>query len=332
MAKLFLDNKLKTYEERLAHVEAEMDRLGRVNTYMKDRIATYLIEVTDLEPRGEIITPNRMVTVNKRETSREGLVDKLEGGESAFHGLIKQDKNTILTPKVEITQEDIDEIPTMAQLRNEIDKLEKIIADNPNMPDKQRGKIRQTIIELRKDQYVLKNAYRQPIFARGGTPGFEEDAHYTISLSDPEQVKALLLNYSGLRIEFDEKLDSDMKWILDELESLIKESLAESPTLMYILQKKIEGVGNLEIKEGLLSHFNVDHTQEYISSLYRNKIPQSIAKLATERWIDNIYMNKIKGNYKRCSRCKEIKLANNRNFSINKTSSSQFYSINFRCV
>ena len=100
---------------------------------------------------------------------------------------------------------------------------------------------------------------------------------------------------------------------------------------LYILNEKINGSNNLEIREGLIKFFGVDHTQEYISSLYRNKIPQTIANQATENWIDNIYMNKLKGNYKRCSRCKEIKLANNRNFSINKTSSSQFYSICKSC-
>ena len=92
--KLILDNTLKTYEEREAHVEAEINRLGeqKVTNYMKENIASYLIEGSGIEPRGEILTSNRMVTVNKRETSREGLVDKLEGGESAFHGLINQDK------------------------------------------------------------------------------------------------------------------------------------------------------------------------------------------------------------------------------------------------
>lgn len=330
---LVLDNTLKTYEERLVHVESEINRLGESNltNYMKKEIASYLIEATDLEPRGEIITPNRMVTVNKRETSREGLVDKLEGGESALHGLIRQDKNTILTPKVEITEEDIATIPTMAQLRAEIDKLEAYLKDNPDLDAKKRGKTRQTIIELRKDQYVLKNAYKQPIFGRGNSNNLDEEAKYDISLQDVDQVKDLLVNYAGLKITFNDRLDSDIKWILEDLDNLIKQSLSDKPTLLYILKEKINGSNNQEIREGLIKIFGVDHTQEYISSLYRNKIPQTIANQATENWIDNIYMNKLKGNYKRCSRCKEIKLANNRNFSINKTSSSQFYSICKSC-
>ena len=330
---LFLDNNLKTYEERNAHVEAEIERIGydKITNYMKEKIASYLIETTHLEPKGEIITANRMVTVNKRETSREGLVDKLEGGESAFHGLINQDKNMILTPKIEISQSDIDDIPTMKQLREDIEMLEKRIEDNPDMDIKVRGKIRQMIIEMRKDQYVLKGAYKQPIFGRGRGNNFNEEAKYNLSLQDVEQVKTLLVNYSGLKISFHDKLDSDMKWILDDLDKLIQESLSDKPTLLYILKGKIDGLNNMEIRKGLIEIFGVDHTEEYISSLYRNKIPQTIAQKATENWINFMFMNNIKGTYKKCSRCKEIKLANNKNFSINKTSSSQFYSICKQC-
>lgn len=331
---LFLDNKIQGYEARLKLVEEQVLEIGEENltSRAKDRIANYLIEATDLEPRGEIITANRMVTVNKRETSREGLVEKLEGGESAFHGLIKEDRNTILTPKVEITKSDLAEVPLLAQLREEIDKLEKLIEDNPKMDPKKRGKLKQTIIEMRKDQYVLKNAYRQPIFARGNNTGSEEPPQYDFSLCDVDQVKSLLVNYPGLKIEFDSQLDSDMKWILEDLDALITEALEDYPTLKYILQKKIEGTNNFEIREGLIEIFGVDHTQEYISSLYRNKIPQAISDKAREHWVDYIFLNKVKGTYKKCSRCGEVKLANNRNFSINKTSSSKFYSINFRCV
>jgi hypothetical protein len=38
-------------------------------------------------------------------------------------------------------------------------------------------------------------------------------------------------------------------------------------------------------------------------------------------------MKEEKGTYKKCSRCGQIKLANNKYFSINKTSKDGFYSI-----
>lgn len=296
------------------------------------KIASYLIEGTNPETRGEIITPNRMVTVNKRETSREGLVEKLEGGESAFHQLIKQDRNVILTPKVEITQADLDEVPGLQQLRDEIDKLQKIIDENDNIPKKTLGKMKQMVIEMRRDQYVLKNAFRQPIFSRGNGTNIEEMIHYdTVNLQDPEQVLALIINYTGLRSEFGDDNQSDIKWVLVDLDRIIEKSLKSKPSLKYILLLKIAGASNAEIRDGLIRKYNIDHTQEYISSLYRNKIPEIIAETAREEWIENIFMNKLKGEYKRCSRCKQIKLASNRYFSINRTSSSNFYSVCKSC-
>ena len=326
-----LNNRIEGYEERAALVEAEMARVGEDNLTQGqlDKIASYLIDGTNPEARGEIITANRMVTVNKRETSQEGLMEKLEGGESAFHQLIKQDKNAILTPKVEITQEDLETVPKLAQLREAIDNLEEQIKQE-GLDKKVRGKLKQTIIELRRDQYVLKNSYKQPMFSKG-SGNIQDYSHYDISLQNPEQVLILLLNYDKLKLEFNDLADSDMKWILQDLDRLITESLQNKPTLLYILQEKIRGASNKDIREGLMEIFDVDHTQEYISSLYRNKIPQTIADKATEEWIDYIYLNKLEGSYKQCSRCHEIKLANNRNFSINRTSSSQFYSICKEC-
>jgi hypothetical protein len=43
----------------------------------------------------KILTENRLTTVNKRETSFEGLVSQFENGEDGVYNLITEDKNTI---------------------------------------------------------------------------------------------------------------------------------------------------------------------------------------------------------------------------------------------
>ena len=43
----------------------------------------------------KLLTENRMATVNKRETSFEGLVSQLENGEDGIYNLITENKNTI---------------------------------------------------------------------------------------------------------------------------------------------------------------------------------------------------------------------------------------------
>jgi hypothetical protein len=41
----------------------------------------------------KILTDNRMTTVNKRETSFEGLVSQLENGEDGIYNLLSENKN-----------------------------------------------------------------------------------------------------------------------------------------------------------------------------------------------------------------------------------------------
>mgnify|MGYP003405023299 FL=1 len=73
--------------------------------------------------------------------------------------------------------------------------------------------------------------------------------------------------------------------------------------------------------------FGIKHSLEYISSLWRNKIPNLIASAAEDEYLDWYYLNVEKGKYKRCSRCGQIKLAHNKYFSKNNTSKDGFYSI-----
>lgn len=42
-----------------------------------------------------LLTENRLATINKRETSYEGLVAQLENGEDGVYNLVNDNKNTI---------------------------------------------------------------------------------------------------------------------------------------------------------------------------------------------------------------------------------------------
>ena len=71
-----------------------------------------------------ITTSNRQVTIDKRETSYEELVSKFENGEDGVYNLINIDKNIYLEPKIEITEEDIAEVPGLGALRQRIEEIE----------------------------------------------------------------------------------------------------------------------------------------------------------------------------------------------------------------
>mgnify|MGYP003308938586 CR=1 FL=1 len=107
--------------------------------------------------------------------------------------------------------------------------------------------------------------------------------------------------------------------------------VVEDPTKNEIVETKIDGMTNEQIQQILQEEFGVNHSPEYISSLWRNKIPKIIASAAEDAFLDNYFTNVEKGQYKKCSRCGEIKLALPKYFSKNKTSRDGFYSICKAC-
>ena len=81
----------------------------------------------------------------------------------------------------------------------------------------------------------------------------------------------------------------------------------------------------------LEEEFGITHSLEYISSLWRNKIPKLIASAAEDEYLNWYYTEIEKGQWKKCSRCGQIKLAHNKYFSKNKTSKDGLYSICKAC-
>jgi hypothetical protein len=114
---------------------------------------------------------------------------------------------------------------------------------------------------------------------------------------------------------------------MEDFDIVCKMALQEHPMLERIVLYKIDGLQNVQIQEKLEEEFGIKHSLEYISSLWRKKIPLLIASAAEDQFLDWYYLNIEKGTYKKCSRCGEIKLAHNKYFSKNKTSKDKFYSI-----
>lgn len=305
-------------------------------------LANYLVFAMDKEERKKknIITDNRMVTVNKRETSFEGLVEKFQNGEDGIYNIITNDKNIIFTPKISITEEDIQTIPGMKQLRDAIAQIE---AQEKVATGKRRFLLKKQLIEMRKEQYVLKNTFKAPIHCLNATKSFNhitleekisvnEDGSLKIegnfSLLNPDHVSAVLCNYSRIKQDCWGQFSSDAYYMIQDLENLVDETLEKDFPLYYdLLIYKIDGKTNEEIQSLLERDYGVRHSVEYISSLWRNKIPKMIAEQARKDWLIWHYTFEEKGQWKKCSRCGQIKLAHNMFFSKNNTSKDGFYSI-----
>ena len=339
-----LDYSLQTPQERNELVKKIIDETPPeqlTNKYLTI-LSDYIIFAMDKEERKKkkILTDNRMVTVNRRETSFQGLAGQLENGEDGIYNMIANDKNIIFMPKVTITEEDIKEIPGLKDLRDAIDNVEKQFKAATG---KRKFLLKKQLIEMRQDQYVLKSAYRQPMYMMNVTKSFSKlqlDGKITItedgqvkstelvSLFDQKHVSALLCNYSKLKEDAWSKFSSDSYYLMEDLDNLIERTLKDKYPLYYdLLIYKIDGKQNIEIQELLNEKHGIKHSVEYISSLWRNKIPKLLAEQAQEDYLIWHYTMQERGKWKRCSRCGEVKLAHNRFFSKNKTSKDGFYSI-----
>lgn len=339
-----LDYSLQTPQERNELVKKIIDETPPeqlTNKYLTI-LSDYIIFAIDKEERKKkkILTDNRMVTVNRRETSFQGLAGQLENGEDGIYNMIANDKNIIFMPKVTITEEDIKEIPGLKDLRGAIDNVEKQFKAATG---KRKFLLKKQLIEMRQNQYVLKSAYRQPMYMMNVTKSFSKlqlDGKITItedgqvkstelvSLFDQKHISALLCNYSKLKEDAWGKFSSDSYYLMEDLDNLIERTLKDKYPLYYdLLIYKIDGKQNIEIQELLNKKHGIKHSVEYISSLWRNKIPKLLAEQAQEDYLIWHYTMQERGKWKRCSRCGEVKLAHNRFFSKNKTSKDGFYSI-----
>ena len=339
-----LDYNIPSPQDRNKLVTEMVSEIGEENLSEKslEIMADYLVFCMEKEEKRQkkILTDNRMTTVNKRESSMEGLTDKLENGEDGLYNLIINDKNVILTPPVSITEQDLRDIPPLKQLRESIIEFSKL-----HFEGKDAFKAKRMVIELRQDQYIIKNAYRRPIyFLRAGrgsqkinwnsdTLYFKGDTQVevsrnTLDLTNYRHISALLCNYSLLKEKTHEEFENEIRWVLMDLENIIDSVLKENYPMYYdIVVYKIDGKSNQEIQTLLENEYGSTHSQEYISSLFRNKIPKLIADGFQEQWMMWFHTFKVKGEWKTCSRCGETKLAHNRYFSKNKTAKGGFYSI-----
>lgn len=340
-----MDYSLDNVEERIKKVEEIIANTPpeKLTPQYLDKMAQYLIDLTltkEEKKTKKIITSNRRITINKREMSFEGLASKLESGEDGIYSMIANDKNILFNPKRGITKEDIEIVPGLKEL---IAAIEEVQAEFAVATGRRKYQLKRQIIEMQQDQYELKKSYKQPIYLMNITKSasrlnLDEKIIYDteknsvistgmINLYNPDHISLLLCNYSNLKEECWDKFDSDIKWLISDLENLIDDVLRGGYPIWYkILIYKIDKKTNAEIQQLIFEEFETLHTVEYISTIWRKKIPKLLAEKAEEKWLVWHFTIEEKGKWKKCSKCGQIKLANPRFFSKNNTSKDGFYS------
>ena len=339
---LKLDYKLKTCEERAELVNkivAQTPQEHLTNRYL-EILGDYIIGgITKEERKSHLyMTDNRRITVNRRETSFEGLAEKLENGEDGIYNLINDSKNMLFQPKNEITKEDIETIPGLKELRQSIEQIEEA---GKKAVGKEKFLLKKWLIDLRKDQYVLKSSFRAPMYIVGSGKGNhkidlsetkyvdengEPQSTGLVNLFTPEHISAILCHYPGLKLETKGKYWDDFYYLLEDFDKLITKALANYPMYVDIVRMKIQGAQNTDIQQMLENKYSEKHSSQYISSLWRNRIPKIIAECAKDDFLIWYYEHEKKGPMKRCACCGQRKPANSHFFSKNKTSKDGWYS------
>lgn len=341
-APIKLDYTLKTCEERAQLVEriVQASPAALSNRYL-EILGDYIMGGISKEERKskQYLTDNRLITVNRRETSFEGLVEKFENGEDGIYNLITNDKNVILVPKISITEEDVAQVPGLSDLREAMAQVESA---SKEARGRKKYLLKKQLIEMRKDQYILKNAHyapmQTPLTSRQPSKIALDEQRYIdengdpqstglVSFFNPEHISALLQYYTALKLETHGHFHDDFYYLLDDFDTLLKRAFADQPVYQTVFDLKMAQKTNAEIAREVLRRHGESHSAEFISTLWRQKIPRHIAEVEAKTFLYWYYTNVTDGPWKTCSCCKERKPANHHFFTRNKTSKDNFYSL-----
>ena len=323
-----LDYTLTTEEERKEYIDSLLKTYSPTTNELS-LLADYLLFTRDCnqtkKERQEnypITTPNREQTIDKRQISYEGLVDKLENGEDGIYSLMTDSQEMKLDNKEPLTEED-KKIPGIAEGLKVIEKLEW---QYKNATGQRRKNLKKAIIETWKQLYLIKSSHKMALNISTNKTQYlanidipeeiewidgEPWSESVLTLLNPDNVSFLLQYYQPLKQESWDLLETDMLWHLIDLENVASAALEQKhPLLWDILIWKVDGRSNKQIQELVLKNYGINHTEQYYSSLWRKRIPKLISKEVKRRYILKHYLNNYKTdsslNWKVCSKCGKI--------------------------
>lgn len=133
-----------------------------------------------------------------------------------------------------------------------------------------------------------------------------------IDFTNPDHVYKVLEMYGTLKENSWDKLNSDLKFLIWELEDYIEQAHL-SEARFHILYRKIDKATNETIAQELQEKFGLAYSDNYISTIYKQMICDKIAKAAQLSYDSWVYRDKPE-KFKICSTCGERLLRDSRNF------------------
>ena len=345
-----LDYDIKNLDERKRIVQEIVDSGEHLSKKQLGYLADYLLYAADSEQTGKekkreypITTKNRNVTISKRQVSFEGVAESLPSGEDGIYSMIVDDKNALLDRREPITEEDIRDIPGMAE---KAAVLENLKGQLDRKEGEDRYSIKRQIISTYQEMYTLKASRKQGMAKSRMNSQIHSMAHTTwdeeivigedglpksnalVSLLRPDHVAFVLKYYSKLKQESWEDLNSDMHFLLLDLEDLTVSALLPDHAMLYdLVVMEVDGLTGSEIARRMESKWGIVHSEQYFSTLWCKRIPKMIAEEAQKRYLIWYYTfeHPELATWKICRTCGQKKLAHPLFFHKN-TSKDGFYS------
>lgn len=355
--KEFIDNLLK---ESQNYTKKEIETMGNYILYGKDSE-----DGKSCVDRKEVHISTKYGSYKKKEPeSLEALLENPNFNEGIF---IKHNNHyKIVKPTID-REKDAD-IPSIKKLWKEIDRLQyKLDVSTGKIEDpsviKYEGiqlyKLKHHLIDLRKQQYHLKDIFKPTILLYGSSahqtlpyeeqdfPWGEENSNYDIAplgvitansdrfykpkeaskeknyeynenakflidFRNPNHIYFLFENYFDLFTYYESKAESTMHAVIETLD-FYAAGAELSEVKQFILNAKKSKLSNEEIQKEVNKKFNLTHTANYISTIWKQNICGEISEYAQLHY--DYYLNRTnKFAWKRCNKCGEIKLKDTREF------------------
>lgn len=157
----------------------------------------------------------------------------------------------------------------------------------------------------------------------------EDMPKHTIDFTNSEHIYMLIKSYQDLYMQMERDVESTAGALINTLDFYGK--LCElSDERRYIYEQKKKGVENEIIRQKLIEKFNVTHSANYISTIFKQNICVDIA--AAARLHADYFLNRDNPEmWKKCSCCGEFKLLDVREYMRKQRSSDGYASRCKKC-
>lgn len=302
----YLDFNLQAYQERLGLVNF-LDAQGlltKCSPSELDKVANYLLYAEDVDAEVELKEGS------KKKVSYETLIETTLGESTVQHS---EEISIYRVPRPSIDREKDADIPFMKQLWEAIDWVDeryrycREVLEGKRDMDPERKLIptyqtkyflREWMIDLRREQFLLKDSYRPVVGTTGGFPSHVDKPDYLgmcigphvlcdidtkVDFGNWRHIHAMLKYYNGMVPKIENNIHHpwwDPYMFLDELMRRVR----LSPEHRLILEEKIDHVSNEDIVKHLEEMGGKTYSINYISTIWKQHITKQLVKQAYLWW------------------------------------------------